>query len=384
MDKLIKRFDARADGDLMITERGVAYQRDMNRTMIYGDAYFEKCAAKDDSPIADELNQFRVDLVNRFAGAETLVLDIGIGSGEFIRRRPNTWGADVNPKAVRWLESRELLADDMTKFSAFTMWDVIEHMKEAGHRLKRMPAKSWVFISIPIFEDLSEVRQSKHYRPDEHLYYWTVAGIIEWMALRRFEVIEYTNTETAIGRDSIATFVFRRTGPGYHETVEQYQILHEPAYGTTSALYLDDLAREVIELNPSSILDYGCGRSDLVAHFWADGDRLIAKYDPAIAEFSTLPERNAGFDLVICCDVLEHIRMDDVDRVLAEIRAQSRSALFSISLRPARRELPDGRNAHVTLLSPDEWMNWIAEVFGGAVRVPSKYDHILLVRTWGQ
>ena len=381
MDRLIKRYDARADGDLMITNRGVAYARDMDDGVAYDDAYFDKCAAKDSSPIVDELYRFRVDLVNRYAGVQTPVLDIGIGSGEFIRRRPNTQGKDVNQKAVQWLHNRGLLADDMTAFKAFTMWDVIEHMKEPEACLKRMPVNSWVFISIPVFEDLSAIRQSKHYRPGEHLYYWTVAGFIEWMEQRRFEVLKYLNTETAIGRDGIMTFVCRRSLPGYNETLAQYEIMHEPAYGTTASLYLDDVAREVIAFNPSSILDFGCGRSDLVAHFWKDGKRRVERYDPAIPEFSTLSA--GGFDLVICCDVLEHIRMEDVDRVLNEIRSQSRNALFSISLRLARRQLPDGRNAHVTLLSVGEWLRWIADVFGNAVQVSSKYDHVLMVRTWG-
>jgi 2-polyprenyl-3-methyl-5-hydroxy-6-metoxy-1,4-benzoquinol methylase len=89
------------------------------------------------------------------------------------------------------------------------------------------------------------------------------------------------------------------------------------------------------------------------------------------------------FDLVICCDVMEHIPMAEVGRVLSEIKRKSDKALFTISMRPARARLPDGRNAHVTLLTAKEWMRWIKDVFGSVAEVEhDKSDHILMARTW--
>lgn len=71
--------------------------------------------------------------------------------------------------------------------------------------------------------------------------------------------------------------------------------------------------------------------------------------------------------------------MSAVDRVLEEVRALSETAVFTISTKPARARLPDGSNAHVTLLTKSEWTRWIADTFGGAVALPSKLEHELVL-----
>lgn len=364
----------------MITGRGIAYQRDMTVRATYDQEYFERYVGYEGKTIARKLNAGRVDLVNRHAG-KGRVLDIGIGSGEFIRSRPNTRGFDVNPKAREWLQAEGLWAEDIRGFDGYTFWDVLEHVPVPEVYFKRMPTGSYVFVALPIFEDLTRIRESRHYRPGEHLYYFTEQGFVDWMAEYRFDLLERSDHESEAGRDSIVAFAFQRNLPGYSETVAQYTDIHSRAYGTSAHLFFDVLAPIVVKRDPRSIIDYGCGRGDLAAHFWRDGLRQIVKYDPAIPEFSTLP-KGGVFDLVLCTDVMEHIRLEDVDRVLGEIRTLSESALFTISLKPARQVLPDGRNAHLTLLSADEWLRWIGSVFGKAERVPTSWDHALMVKTF--
>jgi hypothetical protein len=385
MDELIKRWDAEKDGDLMISHaHGLAYQRDFSYRAApgvnaEGNNYFDHYAAMEDGEIGKAIHQGRVDLVNKYAG-DMPVLDVGIGSGQFIRSRPNTFGTDVNPKAKKWLDENGL-SGSVDKFKAFTFWDVLEHIDVPNNLFKRMETGSFLFTSLPIFNDLRFVRKSKHYKPGEHLYYWTERGFVEWMAEYRFRLLERSTIESDAGRESILSFAFVRDLPGYHETLDQYRQLHSAAYGTSAYLYFNEVAKEVVGLNASSILDFGCGRSDLVAHFWCDGRRRIAKYDPAIPQFKEMPE--GEFDLVICCDVMEHIPMAEVGRVLSEIKRKSDKALFTISMRPARARLPDGRNAHVTLLTAKEWMRWIKDVFGSVAEVEhDKSDHILMARTW--
>ena len=378
---MIARFDAVQDGDLMLCPaRGIAYQRDLSIRVPYDAAYFNKCAGYEDQEIARAINAGRIALVNRHAG-DTAVLDIGVGAGEFIKKRGHAFGYDINPRAVEWLKSAGCYSEDFSAFTAFTLWDVIEHIEDPWKYFRAMQPGSLLFTCLPIFADLSRIRESKHYRPGEHLYYWTEQGFVDWMALHRFALIERQDFEIAAGRDSILSFAFRRSLPGYHETLGQYRELHSRFYGASAWLYLDAIAPQVFALNPSSILDYGCGRSDLVAHFWNDGKRRIAKYDAAIGAYETMPKEK--FDLVLCTDVMEHVLMADIDQVFAEIRAKSKNALFTISMKPARAKLPDGRNAHVTLLNADEWTRWIKSVFGRAIRVPTQWDHILMLKTFG-
>lgn len=381
MDGIIARFDATRDGDLMLcAHRGVAYQKDMSHPIKYADDYWQHYADLEGSEIANKINASRVALVNEFAGDNTQVLDVGIGSGEFIKRRPNTFGTDVNAKAMAWLKQNKL-DGEIGKFEAYTFWDVLEHVPVPDKYFRLMPDNCFLFTCLPTFSDLRWVRKSKHYKPNEHFYYWTETGFTDWMAEYRFRLLDKQYGETKAGREGITSFAFKRDLPGYHETVDQYRQMYEPNYGMSAYLYFDKIAQQVKNLNPRSILDYGCGHSDLVAHFWLDGRRKVAKYDPAIPQFKDMPE--GPFDLVICCDVMEHIRMTDIDRILGEIREKSRNAVFTISMKPARAKLPDGRNAHVSLLNVSEWTRWVTNVFGKALRIPVHDDQILMLKTFG-
>ena len=71
MDKFIKRFDAREDKDLMITKRGIAYQRKMTNTVPYDEDYFNKYVGYEGTKIGKRLNEGRKDFVNKYHRKET-------------------------------------------------------------------------------------------------------------------------------------------------------------------------------------------------------------------------------------------------------------------------------------------------------------------------
>lgn len=210
MDKFIARTQAEDDGDLMLClQEGVAYQRDMTVTQAYDAAYHQKCADKDGTEIAAKLNAGRVAMVNAHVGPNR-VCDIGIGSGEFVRQRPNTYGRDVNPVAIEWLKRNDLWADSLGEFAGYTFWDVLEHLPEPGVYFRHVNLGAYVFVSIPIHDDLRRIRESKHYRPGEHVLHFTERGFVNWMYLHGFNLIESSDFETKAGRDSILSFTFRR------------------------------------------------------------------------------------------------------------------------------------------------------------------------------
>lgn len=385
MDSLIKRFDVVADDDLLLCEhRGVAYQRNMARGRIpYDAAYFEHFRSYAGSATENALNAGRCAMVARHAPAGAKMLDIGIGSGAFVQAAAacgfHARGFDINAQAVTWLKNVGFYADDPREFDVLTFWDSIEHIEDPQLLLKNVQRGALLFAAIPVFEDLRQVRASKHYKPGEHLYYWTSDGFVEWMALRGFRLLERSSHETDAGRESIGAFAFRRDLPGFRDYIGAYTEMHASRHYGNSAteLHLNTVAKVVFACEPTSILDYGCGRSDLVAHFWRDGERTIARYDPAIPGVKQLPE--GIFDLVLCCDVLEHIPMAGVDRVLEEVRGKSSRAFFTISLKLARARLPDGQNAHVTLLTKGEWSRWITDYFGRVHELPSHSEHELVL-----
>ena len=198
------------DDDLMICD-GVAYQRDMTVRANYDEAYYDKCKSYEGQQIAERLNAGRVEFVKRWVGGNR-VCDVGIGSGDFIKHRPNTYGLDVNPVAIEWLKRNDLWFESFAWFSIYTFWDVIEHCPEPESYLRHVPIGGLAFFSLPVFDDLTKVRESKHYRPGEHLYYWTAQGFVSWMAQHGFLMLEDSDFETRAGRDGIHSFAMKRIG----------------------------------------------------------------------------------------------------------------------------------------------------------------------------
>ena len=210
MDRFIATFPAEEDGDLMLClDHGVAYQKDRDHIVSYDDEYYSKCASYEGQEIANKINAGRIDLVNRFVGVCAIV-DVGIGSGEFLKRRGNTFGHDVNPVAIEWLKRNDLWAKNLTSAAGASFWDVLEHCPDPGAYLSQINLHAFCFVSIPIFYGLRAIRLSKHYRPGEHLYYWTEDGFVRWMEMHGFMMLEQSRFEIDAGRESIYSFAFKR------------------------------------------------------------------------------------------------------------------------------------------------------------------------------
>lgn len=201
---------AERDADLMLCRHnGVAYQVDRHHRVEYAAEYWNKCAAYEGEEIAQKINSGRVALVSRHIGSNR-VLDVGIGSGEFIKNRPNTFGIDVNAVALDWLKTNGLLAKNLGDFAGYTFWDVIEHVPEPEDYFRHIKLHACLFTSLPLFYGLGSIRASKHYRPGEHLYYWTEEGFLDWMDLHGFRLLETQFFEMEAGRESIYSFAFVR------------------------------------------------------------------------------------------------------------------------------------------------------------------------------
>lgn len=211
MDRFIASMPAEDDGDLMLCrEHGVAYQKDMTNLVCYDEAYYNRCLSYEDQEIALKINSGRIALVNKYVSPMGRVLDVGIGSGEFIKKRPHTFGCDVNPVAIEWLKRNDLWSQHLDEFAGCTFWDVIEHVPKPEQYLGQIRLHSYLFTSIPIFYGLGGIRLSKHYRPNEHLYYFEERGFVAWMAMHGFMLLETQDFEIQAGRESILSFAFKR------------------------------------------------------------------------------------------------------------------------------------------------------------------------------
>ena len=112
----------------------------------------------------------------------------------------------------------------------------------------------------------------------------------------------------------------------------------------------------LLRFDPKSILDYGCGKGGTADYIESTTHFKVDRYDPGYAPYSAKPTRT--YDFVYSTDVFEHIELEDVGPSIAYINSlTSRYHAHIIDLDPAKKTLPDGRNAHVTLLTQAQWLN---------------------------
>jgi Methyltransferase domain len=147
-----------------------------------------------------------------------VLIDVGIGSGAFIElrraRRRTTYGYDVNPAGIAWLEERSLFVDPhLVSFEAATLWDVLEHISDFQSLLANI--SEWLFVSLPIFRDYEHALRSKHFKPAEHYWFFTRDGLVFAMKACGFSLVSENTIETELGREDIGTFAFRREVNGH-------------------------------------------------------------------------------------------------------------------------------------------------------------------------
>ncbi|QIE86793.1 methyltransferase domain-containing protein [Pseudomonas nitroreducens] len=177
------------------------------KPMDYEGAYFAKYQELDATPMGAALTKARVDLVRRhFAGK---VLDIGIGGGRFVQESGG-FGFDVNPEALQWLNANGCYKNPHFGWDAMTFWDSLEHIPDPELMLRSVG--DWAFVSMPIYKDQSDCLKSKHFKPGEHIWYWTLDGFVSWMDRQGFELREINHAESELGREGITSFAFRRYG----------------------------------------------------------------------------------------------------------------------------------------------------------------------------
>jgi len=172
---------------------------------------------------------------------------------------------------------------------------------------------------------------------------------------------------------------FNRDNPSkkYTSLLEEYKAMHnlsERMFNGRSLLKFVDIIGAYLEKNEcASVLDYGSGKGALytedfhtitkeinkpLPEYW--GLDLCALYDPAYEQHASLPDTK--FDAVICTDVLEHIPEDDLGWVLREMYSKAEKMVFlNVACFPALKKLKDGSNAHVSIFSTEDWIQFVAK-----------------------
>ena len=140
-----------------------------------------------------------------------------------------------------------------------------------------------------------------------------------------------------------------------------------PHVGHVKALVEATQARTILDYGSGKGLQYRARRvvvdggqvADSIAEYW-DVDEVVC-YDPGYEPYRQLPV--GRFDGVVSTDVLEHCPEEDLSWISAEIFAFAHRFVFlNVACYPARKRLPDGVNAHLTVREPDWWRDLISEI----------------------
>lgn len=188
---------------------------------VYDDQYCEKYIKYSQTEANEILQGHRWDSVLRHVRSGK-ILDIGCGVGAFLQAAPEgfeTFGQDVNRFCVDYCNSIGLRATyDLPeeKFDVITMFDSLEHFSSFDvitYVCRCLSANGYLVLGVPNFRRnlLENVKEWRHYRPDEHVF-----GISE-EAVRRlcdkfgFEFLEVNDNESKVRQPAgnISTYVLQ-------------------------------------------------------------------------------------------------------------------------------------------------------------------------------
>ena len=169
----------------------------------------------------------------------------------------------------------------------------------------------------------------------------------------------------------------------YNDTIKLYKKMHlegtdfdnaENTFdGKSLKFFIEPIKKIILETKSKSLIDFGCGKAkyylenininninyENVIKYWNIKD--YALHDPGVEKYSKYPSKKA--DAVICIDVIEHIPEKDAVKFINEIFNLSNKFIFmNIACYPAIKNLPDGRNVHLTIKEPTEWKKIISNI----------------------
>lgn len=162
-------------------------------TAIYDEKYHKRFLERANTDLGRKIYAARWAMIHRHAPGNLHLLDYGCASGAFHQSAPNGYlcdGFDVNPHCGF---PASVIATK--QFDILTMWDVIEHLHEPLQVIKQICPR-FLFLSTPNLECVTEpVRNWRHYRPAEHLYYFDRHSLKELLEYAGYEVVEVNYEE---------------------------------------------------------------------------------------------------------------------------------------------------------------------------------------------
>jgi cyclopropane fatty-acyl-phospholipid synthase-like methyltransferase len=144
--------------------------------------------------------------------------------------------------------------------------------------------------------------------------------------------------------------------------MNHYQHLHQtdPGYALGGTRHAAGIIQFMRRHGYQTVLDYGCGKGALVQALRDAGVKAYG-YDPYASGWS-MADVPWTVDLIVSTDVIEHLGYMELSVKIPDMLKLAIAQYHVIDCTPAispvreRMLLPDGRNVHVTLRTPREWV----------------------------
>lgn len=161
-------------------------------TEIYDENYHKKFLERAQTELGHKIYAERWRFIEQYCHGELTLLDYGCASGAFHQSSMNgykTYGYDINPHCG----FPQL--PDVEKVDILTMWDSLEHVPDPVGLIEMVQPR-WLFLSTPNLESVrGDIREWRHYRPREHIYYFDRHSLGEILKYAGYKVLEHNFNE---------------------------------------------------------------------------------------------------------------------------------------------------------------------------------------------
>lgn len=142
------------------------------------------------------------------------IVDVGPGCHQFMEyvNAQSGWHCDAvdvgHGKEILGIVERDAEKSTLI-YDVMTMWDSFEHITEPGALFERFHTPI-VCMTLPVYESLDAARFSKHFRPNEHVWYHTDEGIVRHMQSFHYQKVfdSADPGEERMGREEVRTYAF--------------------------------------------------------------------------------------------------------------------------------------------------------------------------------
>lgn len=196
---------------------------------MYNLSYYE-LMLRLNSKTAEEINKIRWDFI---AGLEPkTILDYGSGVGWFRAFRPQ--GVDVYTYDIG---SYPQTGDQLEEYDIVCFWDVLEHIPNFDVLWEIMKKTNYIAMTIPIIPDRKDfvLERWKHFKPGEHLHYFTESTLDSFFKAYGFIPYKKGNPECP-PREDILSVIYKKS---YTETGAKprgYSYVYEGSSGLEGVL----------------------------------------------------------------------------------------------------------------------------------------------------